>query len=229
MGKYKSHEQFPLIRENGSRVGIPKGTFYRDISSLYASVLIFLLHWDTSYILIQQEMQISKIIKATITKKFMYQSFFPIGSRWWYKLCMLGLLVLGKCSLSNYLEPQNAKWQSLVLTQYCYFNLLELAQREEGVNKIVCVHTTYHVKPQNIFFDLDHIQWKVSKPSLSLESKPGTINCLGLLSFVLCWIKSQSWQSSVWRRDRQRHHYRLSTFTALSKEAEKRSREFLLF
>lgn len=98
----------------------------------------------------------------------MFQPFFPIRNRWLIQLCLLVLLVLGKCFLSNYLEPQNTKWQSLVLTQYCYFNLLELAEREEHVNKIVCVHTVYYIQPQNIFFDLDHIKWKGSKHSLLL-------------------------------------------------------------
>lgn len=51
--------------------------------------------------------------------------------------------MLRKCFLSNYLEPQNAKWQFSVLSQYCYFNLLELAYKEEHVNKIVWAYTTY--------------------------------------------------------------------------------------
>lgn len=39
--------------------------------------------------------------------------------------------------------------------------------------------------PHDIFFDLDHIKWKASNPSLSLEGEPGNARGLGLRSCVL--------------------------------------------
>lgn len=39
--------------------------------------------------------------------------------------------------------------------------------------------------PHDIFFDLDHIKWKASNPSLSLEGEPGNARGLGLQSCVL--------------------------------------------